>query len=153
MPDFLRGRLMDFIQEPSLTLPHVFSGVVDSLAVGTHNFYFVAPEAGFIRYFAARCNLNGGTNTMDLLKNAASVLAATQVITTNVARILEGVGADTTGEDKDFNTDTAANRAKLKVTKGDLIQVQAVVATAASLDFSFELIVDIRQPRTKPDMS
>jgi hypothetical protein len=153
MADYIKGRLADYVPEPSLTHPDTFSGIVDSLAIGTHNWYFAAPEAGYLRYASFRCNLNGGTNTIDILKNGTTILAATHVLTTNALRILEGLGADATGEDRDFNTDTAANVAKIKVAKGDIIQVQSVVATAVSLDFMFALTFDLRQPRTKPDRS
>lgn len=154
MPDFITGRLADADPKAEFALlPYPWHINVDSLGTGTHNWYLSIPAPGYLRIFMARTNLNGGTCTLDILKNGSSILAATQALTTNVARILEGLGTDTSGEDRDFNTKTAANIAKLKVAKGDLIQLQAVVATAASLGFNASFTFDLRQPRTKPDYS
>ena len=151
MPARILGRLADYLRDHEVTMPFPWCINVDSLAVGTHDFYLSAPEAGWVRFFSARCNLNGGTNSVDILVNGSSILAAAQALTTNTLRTLEGVGPDTAGEDRDFNT--VANVNKLRIAKGDIIQVRSTVATAASLDFNAALVMDLRQPRTKPDRS
>lgn len=148
----IRGRFADFEADPAITLPHVFTAHLPLLTDGTTNtIHYYMPGPGKVRTFAARVQRAGGTVTIDLLKNGVSMLASTRALPDDAMYVIEGVGGDSTGNDIDFDTDTAAHRLELDVAKGDVITVSIVPATANSTDYTHTLTCDLVQPTTKFD--
>jgi len=114
-----------------LPVPYCVTPVAQAQSLA-YNYTFKPSAAGRIRHLSAFLDLTG-TVTLDLLKNGSSVLVAAQTLTDVTTRTLEGLGEDATGEDQDFNTNSATNLAKLTYAKGDELTVRITTAAASTV--------------------
>lgn len=112
----------------------------------THAYKFKVPDEGRVRHISVNADITG-TVTFDLKKGGTSVLVGVQTLTDLTTRELQGLGSDATGEERDFNTKTAANSDKLEYLDGDEWSLEIITAAASTVVVGLAVItVDERQP-------
>lgn len=119
----------------------------------TVNYDFIAAEEGILRHLGFNIAITG-TVTINLLKNAVTVMSAVFTVVNNTNQEFEGLGGDVTGPLRNFNTLSDANLAKLRYSKGDTLRVAIVTAAASTVvSGGVVLTTDERQPESKNSTS
>lgn len=140
------GRIIDLIPVHGGYFPQNYTGNLLAQAQSlTYSTKFYARGDGEIVIASVIADITG-TVTFDIKKNGSSVLSGAATLTDDTKYKLRGFGATGVAANY-FNTDSAANRAKLKYTVDDLIQVDIITAAASTVvTGTVTLHVDEEQP-------